>query len=528
MTQALLLVFLPIITSIVIYSFKNKHMINLIVLMQTVITYISINIYINLSDSKDYSFVLGGYSKLAGIELKIDRLSIAFTLLAIIIWWSLLFYNYEQIKKDLRFGFFIFFLEGVFLGFLQANDFFTIFVFVELMTIISTILIVYKRDSYSFRAGFYYLLFNSMGMMFYLIAVAIIYQSIGTLNMSLAKQMLPSLFSNAYIQLAYIFIIVSLGVKSAFFPVYNWLPKAHGAATASISALLSGLLVKSGIYLFIKMGFVFEPYILKNFMIFIGLLTSFSGAIFAIAQKDIKQLLAFSTISQIGIMIMSISSLGGYGLVGGVYHIFSHAFAKALLFLGVGQIINKANTRRINKIKGVLKSSPLLSIMMILSLFSIIGIPLFSGFMSKEIIKYSFKGYQLVYVLLILNNIATLIYTMKFSQIFFGDGIRYNLNKNFYIALFILLIPGIILGLNPWFIENIFMINLNNFYVNFSLINIFEYVLYIAIAYLIYIKFVVKEHRLLYLLRHFNLSFENSAFLMIIFLFTTIIYNFAI
>lgn len=89
---------------------------------------------------------------------------------------------------------FLIFLEGVFLGFLQANDFFTIFVFIELMTIISTILIVYKRDSYSFRAGFYYLLFNSIGMMFYLIGVAVIYQSIGTLNMTLAKEILPPCF----------------------------------------------------------------------------------------------------------------------------------------------------------------------------------------------------------------------------------------------------------------------------------------------------------------------------------------------
>jgi Formate hydrogenlyase subunit 3/Multisubunit Na+/H+ antiporter, MnhD subunit len=171
---------------------------------------------------------------------------------------------------------------------LQANDFFTIFVFIELMTIISTILIVYKRDSYSFRAGFYYLLFNSIGMMFYLIGVAVIYQSIGTLNMTLAKEILPSMFSNPFIQMSYIFIIVSMGVKSAFFPVYNWLPKAHGAAPAAVSALLSGLLVKSGLYVFIKIGLVFQPWLLKEYLLYIGLITSLSGTIFAIAQKRYK------------------------------------------------------------------------------------------------------------------------------------------------------------------------------------------------------------------------------------------------
>ena len=528
MTQALLLIFLPIITSIFIYSFKNRHMISLLVIMQSIITYISIDLYITISKNIEFSFVLGGYTRLAGIELKMDRLSIAFSIIAIIIWWAILFYNYEQIKKDLRFGYFLFFLEGVFLGFLQANDFFTIYVFIELMTIISTILIVYKRDSYSFKAGFFYLLFNSIGMIFYLIGVSIIYKSIGTLNLSLSKEMLPSMFSNSYIQLAYIFIVVSLGVKSAFFPVYNWLPKAHGAAPASISALLSGLLVKSGIYLFIKIGLVFEPSILKDFMVYIGLLTSFSGTLFAIAQKDIKQLLAFSTISQIGIMIMSASSLVGYGLVGGVYHIFSHAFAKALLFLAVGQIINKTNKRRLNEIRGVFKSAPLLSIMMLLSLFSIIGIPMFSGYMSKEIIKYSFRSLNIVYLLFSFINIGTLIYTIRFGQIFFGDGKKFKLGKNIYIALLILLIPGIILGINPWFIENIFGIDLTYFMANFNIFDLFEYALYVIVAYIIYKKFVEKEHKILFRIRHFNLSFENSVFLMIIFLFSMVTFNFII
>ena len=221
MTQTLFLIFLPIITAVTIYSFKIKHIEKLVLIMQSSITFIILDTYTKIGHSQGFTFVLGGYSRVSGIELKMDRIALAFSILAIIIWWALIFYNYDKIKNDLRFGFFLIFLEGVFLGFLQANDFFTIFVFIELMTIISTILIVYKRDSYSFRAGFYYLLFNSIGMMFYLIGVAVIYQSIGTLNMTLAKEILPSMFSNPFIQMSYIFIIVSMGVKSAFFPVYN-------------------------------------------------------------------------------------------------------------------------------------------------------------------------------------------------------------------------------------------------------------------------------------------------------------------
>lgn len=528
MTQTLFLIFLPIITAVTIYSFKIKHIEKLVLIMQSSITFIILDTYTKIGHSQGFAFVLGGYSKVSGIELKMDRIALAFSILAIIIWWALIFYNYDKIKNDLRFGFFLIFLEGVFLGFLQANDFFTIFVFIELMTIISTILIVYKRDSYSFRAGFYYLLFNSIGMMFYLIGVAVIYQSIGTLNMTLAKEILPSMFSNPFIQMSYIFIIVSMGVKSAFFPVYNWLPKAHGAAPAAVSALLSGLLVKSGLYVFIKIGLVFQPWLLKEYLLYIGLITSLSGTIFAIAQKDIKQLLAFSSISQIGIMLMAISRLSGYGLVGGVYHIFSHAFAKSLLFLTVGLIINKTNKRRLNEIRGVYESSPFMSIIMILSLFSLIGLPMFSGYISKDIVKYSVKDFGIAYLLFSFINIGTLIYTLKFFQIFKGKGTKYNINIKTKISFLILLIPALILGLNPTFIENIFMIKIDYFFGNPNIIMIFEYFIFVVLAIFINKNYVEKEHKILYKLRHFNLSFENSVFLLVIFLFSLISFNFII
>ena len=118
MTQTLFLIFLPIITAVTIYSFKIKHIEKLVLIMQSSITFIILDTYTKIGHSQGFTFVLGGYSKVSGIELKMDRIALAFSILAIIIWWALIFYNYDKIKNDLRFGFFLIFLEGVFLGFL--------------------------------------------------------------------------------------------------------------------------------------------------------------------------------------------------------------------------------------------------------------------------------------------------------------------------------------------------------------------------------------------------------------------------
>ena len=171
MNQSVVLIFLPIITSLIIYSFKNKLILSFIFVNQIILSIIAYNTYFNVIENGEYKFVFGGYSNVIGVQLRVDMLASAFIILAVIIWWAVLLYSLEKIKKDHTFGFFLLFLEGVFLGFIQANDFFTIFVFIELITILATILIVYKKDGHSIRAGFYYLLFNSTGMMFYLLGL---------------------------------------------------------------------------------------------------------------------------------------------------------------------------------------------------------------------------------------------------------------------------------------------------------------------------------------------------------------------
>jgi multicomponent Na+:H+ antiporter subunit D len=173
-------------------------------------------------------------------------------------------------------------------------------------------------------------------------------------------------------------MISGISVKSALFPLFTWLPKAHGVAYTSLSALLSGLLVKGGLYLFIRVHvymFGYDTYNMTEVFFYIGALTALVGVVLALVQKDLKQILAHHTISQIGLMMMGLSYGYGLSFTGGLMHIINHALFKSLLFLCAGLIIYEYKTKKIYAIRGVFRSMPLTSIFLIIGMLSISGAP---------------------------------------------------------------------------------------------------------------------------------------------------------
>lgn len=513
----IILIFIPIIFSIVIYVLHNKYGNYLAFFAQLIITIVAIIYYKFIINNDTHIVLIGGWNKYVGISLKNDWLSLSFIFLAVVIWWVTLVYCWDKSGRDSKFIFFLLFLEGLFLGLLQSNDLFNVFIFIEIITIISSILIVYKKDGISLRAVIYYLLFNSTGMMFFLLGILVLYMVTGTLNMDITKLNIIPFEKTVAIKTAYIFMVAAVGVKSAFFPVFNWLPKAHGAAPATISALLSGLLVKSGLYIFIRLNDMFSINILDQFFFFIGFVTALSGAVFALSQKDIKQILAFSTISQIGIILIGLSHSGGNLFYGGLLHLFNHSIFKSLLFMGAGIIKSEYGTGNIDDIKGVFKRLPYISVFMIVGILSITGAPLFNGFVSKSIIMYSLNPFEKTIFNII--NLGTMIYFIKFSKIFWGDiNVKSKVNISSSLALSILSIFCIIFGvfsktifLKLWDIE-VYTIKM------FSVEKFWEYFLTIGIGSLVHNKIIDKEYDLIKKIRRINISFQNANIMLIMFI----------
>lgn len=521
------IIFLPIITSMIVYLFHSKYVNYLVFACQGLITFLSIIYYNSFNKITTKTIVLGGWLKEIGIALKNDYLSVFFILLTIFLWWIVLIYCWNKRKYDFKFLFFLMFLEGTFLGLIQTNDLFNLFIFIEITTIISSILILYKKDGYSVRAGLYYLLFNSVGMIFYLIGLIFLYNIFGTLNMDIISKEISPLQNTAPIRLSYIFIMAAIGVKSAFFPVYNWLPKAHSAAPSSISALLSGLLVKSGLYAFIRLNEMFKIDMFMEFFFFLGFFTALSGIFFAVSQKDIKQILAFHTISQIGIILMGLSSFSEKSFIGALFHLLNHAFFKSLLFMGAGIIINTYGIRKITEIRGVFKNLPFTSILMIIGMLSITGAPFFNGFISKTIIKHGLKSSILKSNMFIILNIGTSTSFVKLSQIFFGKSdIRKGNFINENLAMLILALGCIIFGIFYIPLGKIFF-NIDLSYIKvFNLVNWVNYFISLVLGYLIYYLFISKDLKVIKKIRHLNISFGTTNFLLILFIFIMILWSY--
>jgi multicomponent Na+:H+ antiporter subunit D len=413
------------------------------------------------------------------------------------------------------------FLEGVFLGLLQTNDLFNMFVFIELITILVTILVAYEKTGKSFRAAIYYLLINTEGILAFIVGIILIYYTFGNINIQIVTDMMSTTqTSNTLtIRFAFVLILTSVAVKSALFPLFTWLPRAHAVAQSGVSALLSGIVVKGGLYVLIRMTLMFQPagYNIHTMLLIIGIATALIGVLFAMSQTDVKQILAFHTVSQIGIMVIGLSFLSGYGFYGGVLHIVNHAFFKSLLFLAAGVIIHAYGTKNVYDIKGVFKTMPVLSVLMIVGMLSITGAPLFNGFISKSVIKYDLN--TPVYWLLQLVNLGTATSFVKLSQIFFGPKQSFAITHHIqeYISISLLAVGSLMLGLFHVPIVQFFQDVDLSYFKPISFRYVIEYIIMIGLGFVVYRFIISKYHGAVRKIREFVISFETANILFLSF-----------
>ena len=520
----ILFVFIPILSSIVVYIFKNKIATYILFVSQIALFIIFVLYLRALQTSPELCLlVFGGWNERFAISFFNDRLSLTFIGLTIIMMTVFLMYTFKTNQKENKFLFFLMFLQGIFLGTVQSNDLFNLFVFIELLTVLITILIAYKKKGPSLRAAIYYLLLNSVGALFFLLGIVFIYYVYGTINIQYLIQNINLHSDENLIKLAFVLMMSGISIKAAFFPLFTWLPRAHGVAQTCVSALLSGLIVKGGLYMFIRIYlemFSKADYNMSEFFFYLGAITAILGIVLALSQKDLKQILAYHTVSQIGIILMGLASASNLSYIGGLMHILNHALFKSLLFLGTGLVIYGYQTKNINKIRGVFKSMPWTSILLIIGMFSISGAPIFNGFVSKTLIKYDFSDNFFKLALFTIINIGTVTSFIKFSQILYGPKVNVQKRKDltqifavtllgigcilvgvFYIPLGILIFDKDlsyvkIIDVTPWF-------------------NYFSYV----IAGMIIYKFIVKrDFKPLIAIKKWTVTFENANYLFILYM----------
>ena len=447
-----------------------------------------------------------------------DRFAAVMILLTAFLFLMLTLYEANRQSANKVFYMLFLLLEGLLCGLFLLDDLFSIFVLIEVSTIVVALLIMFKRDSRSMYDGLIYLLINIFSASFFLFGLAMLYKQTGTFSMTLLRDMLCDVTDARPLYLPYAMILTSVCLKAALMPLFSWLPKAHGTPSSPsvVSAVLSGLYVKTGIYLFLRCQGAFSCIDTSTFFGIAGIITAVVGFTFAIAQSDIKLILSYHTVSQLGLIMVAINMGDTLAMWGGTYHIVNHAIFKSMLFLGAGEIISQYGTRSIYQITGVFRRMPVISSAMIAAILGITGAPLFNGSISKYLIAHGAHD-TVTNVLLIVINLGTIVSFIKFSGIFFGDsGPRVRVSLNRRIACIVLGAICFVFGiLGGPIITFLFGVDAHidmAGYIEKGLV----YMLSVFGAWLIY-HFLVRDRAIWKRVRAFDLGFNAIAMTVVLF-----------
>jgi len=285
-------------------------------------------------------------------------------------------------------------------GIVLTGDIFNLFVFFEILCVASYGLTAYGRDQAGTEAAMKYLIQGTVGSTFILLAIGFLYGLFGTLNMADIAAKVPSAEPlHLFVILA--FFIVGFGVEAAIFPLNAWLPDAHSSAPSSVSAILSAIAIKTGVYAIARVSYTLMN--AQGFLIFIsliGIITLVVGEIAAYRQKDdIKRMLAYSSIGHIGLIVFAIGIGTSLGVFGALFQLVNHALAKCLLFLAAGYMIYRAGSKKLSDMEGLGRRMPLTAVAFTVATFSLVGLPPFAGFMSKlSIVCAAFKTNRAAYL----------------------------------------------------------------------------------------------------------------------------------
>ena len=370
---------------------------------------------------------LGGWPTPVGIDMRLDALATLLLLCVNIVGLAVSLYSVDYMRRfTARSHFYSLFLLMVtgMNGVILAGDLFNLYVFLEVAAVASYSLVAFGCAHEELEASFKYIVLGSLSSALILTGVALVYGMTGTLNMAHIAARIAETGKDTPLLLAFGLFIVGFSFKAALVPFHAWLPDAHPAAPAPVSAMLSGVLIKAiGIYVLARLAFnVFG--IANNelsLLRWLGLLSMIAGGLLATGQKDIKRLFAYSSISQVGFMILGLGLGTPLGLVGGLYHLVNHAFFKSLLFLNAGAVEYATGTRKLEQLGGLNRQLPVTAATSMIGSMSIAGVPPFSGFWSKLIIVLACieSGYYGFATAAVLVSIVTLAYQLKVQRIAF-------------------------------------------------------------------------------------------------------------
>lgn len=396
MQWSILLVVLPLLFApITALVTSRKLAFTLTLALVIILLALSVSLMSDVSTGRQIHYELGGWAPPWGIAYEIDALNAIVTAIICIISVLATIYGYASVNHEIEehvtgmfYAAFQLCILGL-IGMALTGDIFNLFVFLEISSLSSYALIAMGKNRQALTAAFNYLVLGTIGATFFLLGVGMLYAASGSLNMADIYLRFVDFEDKQLVTTALIFIVIGMALKAAVFPLHSWLPNAYAQAPSMISVFLAATATKVAIYVLIRCLFQVFPlefwmaHVLPNLLLGVGCIAIIYGSVRALNQDNMKRLLAYSSIAQIGYMVVGLSLLNQAGMTATLLHLFNHGLMKAALFMVAGIYLIRTNTTLLSELQGLGRAMPGTMVAMSLLGLSLIGVPGTVGFVSK-------------------------------------------------------------------------------------------------------------------------------------------------
>ncbi|MBN2724379.1 MAG: hypothetical protein JXR95_09940 [Deltaproteobacteria bacterium] len=427
-----------------------------------------LSVFLLITYKTPFTVIMGGWIPPFGINLHVDMLSLLFaTVVYGAVTLGIAFQLSSVVVKKPYFYMLILLLLTSLNGMILTGDLFNLFVFMEIAGISSWALIASGNKTAGVRGALQYMVVASLASVAYLAAIAIIYSSTGTLNMAQISGGLREM-NSAMAALAVLLILASLFTEMEIFPFNSWVGSAYRGAPSSISGLLSSAVALAGAYAMLRISYIvfgagmgniirFGSFNITSILFWMGVVTVVTGEASAFTQKDAKRMLAWSSVGQMGMILMAIAIASEKSIYGAVFALITHSISKLLLFMIVGRLVSATGTSDWTRWKGIGRKNSILGIFFIIGALGVTGIPLFAGFWGKfTIIGSAFKStgssYLGVYIILA-ATVMEAVYFLRLAHALFEEPERkpgkVNTGIVFWTCTTLLALAVVIIGVFP-------------------------------------------------------------------------------